>query len=177
MSESNLHSSRRHPCTLEASVLLEDCSIRRGRASGPGGQHRNKVETAVEITHRPTGIQAHAYERRSQEENRKVALTRLRLLLAVNHRAVLSNVVEPSRLWVSRCRQQKISCNERHEDFPTMLAEALDAIDAKDYDVKRAAAALGCSTSQLIRFVGRQPEALQHMNQQRQQRGMKALKT
>ena len=41
-----------------------------------------------------------------------------------------------------------------------MLAEALDAIDAKEFDVKRAAAALGCSTSQLVRFVAAIPEAL-----------------
>ena len=68
-------------------------------------------------------------------------------------------------------------CSEHHADFPALLAESLDAIDAKDYDVRRAAAALGCSTSQLVRFVGRVPEALRLVNDAREQRGQKRLKT
>ncbi len=47
------------------------------RASGPGGQHRNTRETGVRIRHVPTGIVVTATERRSQAENRRVALERL----------------------------------------------------------------------------------------------------
>ncbi|MDP1661208.1 MAG: peptide chain release factor-like protein, partial [Phycisphaerales bacterium] len=56
------------------------------RGGGPGGQHRNKVSTLITLTHRPTGQQAHAGERRSQSENKSVALRRLRLTLAVHIR-------------------------------------------------------------------------------------------
>lgn len=47
------------------------------RASGPGGQHVNRTESAVRVTHVPTGLQAAASEERSQHRNRKLALARL----------------------------------------------------------------------------------------------------
>lgn len=161
-----------HPVTLPVEKLLQQCDIRRTRHSGPGGQHRNKVETAIEITHRPTGIIAFAAERRSQEQNRQVAITRLRMLLALRVRSVGQAEVIPSELWQSRCRNQKLACNERHDDFPLMIAEALDAIDSKEFDVRTAAAALGCSTSQLVRFIAQVPEALETINKQRVVRGL-----
>ncbi len=47
------------------------------KSSGPGGQRKNKRETAVKILHVPTGITAHASESRSQAENRERAFERL----------------------------------------------------------------------------------------------------
>lgn len=164
-----------HPALLSTEKLLESCLVRRTRHTGPGGQHRNKVETAVEIVHQPTGIVAFGAERRSQEANRQVAVFRLRTLLAIRFRSVDSAEVHPSPLWTSRCRDQWIACNERHQDFPSMLAEALDAIHAKDYDVSRAAGALGCSSSQLTRFIGKSPEALEMVNAEREKRSLRRL--
>lgn len=164
-----------HPSRLPESLLLEQCLVRRTRHTGPGGQHRNKVETAIEIVHTPTGITTFAAERRSQEANRQVAVFRMRLLLAIRLRAVECTEVIPSQLWSSRCRNQRISCNETHEDFPTLLAEALDAVDAKEYDVRRAAAALGCSTTQLIRFIAKNSEAWTSVNAERVSRGLNRL--
>ena len=164
-----------HPSQLPESLLLEQCLVRRTRHTGPGGQHRNKVETAIEIVHTPTGITTFAAERRSQEANRQVAVFRMRLLLAIRLRAVECTEVIPSQLWSSRCRNQRISCNETHEDFPTLLAEALDAVDAKEYDVRRAAAALGCSTTQLVRFIAKNSEAWTSVNAERVSRGLNRL--
>src|SRR5213080_1878876 len=57
--------------------LERDCDIDFFIASGPGGQHRNKVETGVRLTHRPTGITVTAVERRSQYANREAAFERM----------------------------------------------------------------------------------------------------
>ena len=51
------------------------------KASGPGGQHRNKRETAVRVRHLPSGITALATEHRSQARNKVLALRRLELKL------------------------------------------------------------------------------------------------
>lgn len=171
------HPISSHPATWPEERLLPECTIQRSRHSGPGGQHRNKVETAIEICHEPTGIAAFASERRSAEQNRRMAIERLRLRLAVAVRTVTSPNVYPSPLWESRIRSQRIQCSEKHVDFPAMLAESLDAVEAKDGDVKRAAAALGCSTSQLVRFIGRLPEALDAVNRRRAERGLRPLRT
>jgi protein subunit release factor B len=61
--------------------LLAACEVETLKGSGPGGQHRNKTESAVRLKHLPTGIMAQASERRSQGQNLGVALERLRVLL------------------------------------------------------------------------------------------------
>jgi peptide chain release factor len=60
---------------------INEVKIETMRASGPGGQHVNKTETAVRITHLPTGISAIAQEERSQYRNRKLAMCRLCAML------------------------------------------------------------------------------------------------
>ncbi|HEU5117977.1 MAG TPA: peptide chain release factor-like protein, partial [Isosphaeraceae bacterium] len=91
-----------HPARLDPDRLLKDCEIRFTRRSGPGGQNRNKVETAVVLTHRPSGTVAEASERRTQGENREAALFRLRMALALGFREEME--ARPSELWRSRCR-------------------------------------------------------------------------
>ncbi len=58
-----------------------DIRVERMRSSGPGGQHANKTETAIRVTHVPTGLSAISQEERSQHLNKKLALSRLQELL------------------------------------------------------------------------------------------------
>jgi len=63
------------------SLNNQDYKVELMRASGPGGQHVNKTESAVRITHLPTGISAIAQEQRSQRMNRQLAFARLQIKL------------------------------------------------------------------------------------------------
>lgn len=162
-----------HPAGLVDEELLAQCEFRRGRSSGPGGQHRNKVETQVTLTHRPTGLIGRAGERRSQSENKRVALKRLRLVLAVQVREAVGE--GRSELWTSRCRGGKISCSTKHADFPVLLAEALDVIASVGFDPKAASVRLECTTSQLIKFVKDHPPAFVWWNKARADQGVHVL--
>ena len=67
--------------------LLRECELDTFRASGPGGQHVNKTESAVRLTHLPTGIVVTCREERSQHRNKATCLRKLRERVEqLNHR-------------------------------------------------------------------------------------------
>ena len=165
-----------HPASLPIDELLRQCDVRHERRSGPGGQHRNKVSTAVVLVHRPTGVVAEANERRSQAENRRQAVRRLRLRLAVEVRSPTNGTAgPPSPLWQQRTAGGRIVVSTEHDDFPALLAEALDAVVDAEFEMAAAAERLGVTTSQLARFVEREPAAWRLVNEARRQRGLRPL--
>lgn len=153
---------------------MAECRVTRTRASGPGGQHRNKVETAIVIEHKPSGVRGEASEERSQARNQAVALQRLRLNLALEVRAEASQA--PSELWKSRKRGSRIEVSEKHFDFATLVAEAFDVLTAVKFDHRAAADKLGTSMTQLSRFLRKVPQVFQALNARRDELGLHPLR-
>jgi hypothetical protein len=163
-----------HPARFPIEQLLADCEFRRTRRSGPGGQHRNKVETAVIVEYLPVGMRAEANETRSQDSNRRNAIHRLRVRLALEIRT--SPAPELTELWKSRTAKVKLAVNAEHEDFPALLSEAIDMLAELDFDLPAAAARLNITSSQLVKFLKIGPAALVLVNRERQARGLSAYR-
>lgn len=163
-----------HPAALPAAELLKSTHEVHTRRSGPGGQHRNKTQTAVVIVHQPTGIAGEASERRSQAENRQVALRRLRLKLALEHRT--QALPGPSQLWQARTRGRQLVISASHEDYPPLVAEALDQLQAHGLEIPKAAEVLGVTATQLARLFKKDPAAWTTLARLRAGAGLAALK-
>src|SRR6516225_10444979 len=71
---------------LSDAQLLAQCEVDTYRASGPGGQKRNKTSSAVRLRHSPSGLRVIAEESRSQHQNRARAIRRLRQALELQIR-------------------------------------------------------------------------------------------
>jgi len=164
-----------HPAALPESELLAACQLTRTRRGGPGGQHRNKVETAVVITHLPSGVSAEANERRSQAENRKVALQRLRIHLALAIRLAVEELRLPSELWQQYVSRGKLAISQHNPDYPALLAEALDHLAAASFEPGAAATRLVISSSQLLKLLQAEPAAWGWLQENRRRLGLHSL--
>jgi hypothetical protein len=155
-----------HPAEISIEKLLIQCNVKQTRGSGPGGQHRNKVETAIVVEHRQYGVIGQASEKRSQERNREVAISRLRTNLAVQIRTPTPRETV-SLLWRKRTESGKLRINPLHFDYAAILAEALDFVWQHNFEIPVAAQALGISSSQLIKFLKTNSTAFQALNSNR----------
>jgi ribosome-associated protein len=96
------------PYSLDRDVLEREVEVDVFRASGPGGQHVNKTESALRLTHPPSGVVVIAQDSPSQYRNRETAFKRLVERLArLNHVPKKRVPTRPSRAAKKRRIEEK----------------------------------------------------------------------
>jgi hypothetical protein len=144
--------------------LLAACDVHIYKASGPGGQHRNKVSSAVRLAHRASGVTASGNDSRSQHRNKQLALRRLRMNLACRVRvgfdpkqdalpeALLECLHKPKKPGNSPAGS-RLSIGRKDYRFWHVAAILLDILDAVESRVSDASSLLGISTGNLVRVL------------------------
>ncbi|MCX7806838.1 MAG: peptide chain release factor-like protein [Planctomycetota bacterium] len=156
---------------LDDAALVARCRIEYMRASGPGGRRRDTTETAVRITHLPSGAAAVASERRSREENLRTAMRRLRKKLAISLREPLPPDPPPPGAM-----DAMTVASERNPLRLEAFALALDALEFFNGRMSEAASWLGISTGRLSALLASDPDLWQEANRIRQRHGLSVLR-
>ncbi len=97
---------------IDVQIRPQDIKIEFFRASGPGGQNVNKVETAVRVYHLPTGLIVTSQDSRSQQKNRESAMTILRTKL-------LDAKIQAEQKKTAAKRKSQIGTGDRSEKIRT----------------------------------------------------------
>ena len=170
--------------SLSDDALLAQCRFERFRVSGPGGQHRNKTDSAVRLTHDPTGVVGFASERRSQRQNRLAALARLRRGIALEVRTELDldmyhppptlQRVLPRSVRAEAPRSERVG--PKHREFWTGVAPLLDLFEAVGGSTADCASQIGCSSNQLTKLFASEPHLWAAANAVRERYGLNPLR-
>jgi len=163
---------------LDDGALLAQCDVDTYRASGPGGQKRNKTSSAVRLRHRPTELIAIGTESRSQHENKAKALKRLRLAIALHvRRTIDAETYEPSSL-LRECLTDdgRFHVGRRDERFLPAASEVLDVLLATQGSIRDTAGHVGSTTARLVDFLQRDEKLWVAVNELRKAVGKKPLR-
>jgi len=162
---------------LPDAKLLAECTVETHRVRGPGGGHRNVTDSAVRLTHRPTGVVVTATERRSQHENCRVAVRRLRKAIAMRVRAPVDATAPaagPLAEALADPRWPRLS--QKSGTYLLAAAHVLDRLEAREGKVSDVAASLGVSTASLVKFLSLDTDLWTEANRLRRRFGHTPLR-
>ncbi len=161
-------------------ALISQCEVDRYRASGPGGQHRNKTESAVRLRHRLSGVSAIGEDSRSQAENKMFAVRRLRSAIALELREpVTIEGFTPSRRLAALVAggTAPLGAKTKHTgEYWAGMAELLDLLVAGGLEIAMTAARLGITTGALSKLLLHDDLVARTVNDLRRAKGMRPLR-
>lgn len=169
--------------SLTDDQLLAQCEVDTYRASGPGGQKRNKTSSAVRLRHPPSSLLVIAEESRSQHENKAKALRRLRKALYLQLRRPLPPVaLTPEALAAdpeygpARDAEGRLHLRPKDARYWPAVGVVLDVLSAVEGRLSDAAAALGTTTANLGDFLQSDDKVHEQANRLRAQFGHRPLR-
>jgi hypothetical protein len=161
-------------------ALIAQCEVDRYRASGPGGQHRNKTESAVRLRHKLTGVTAIGEDSRSQAENKLHAVRRLRAALALEVRepVFLDGYVPSPRLaaFVAAGTAPLGAKTRLTGEYWASIGELLDLVVANNLEIGTSAQRLGITTGALSKLLLHDEAVGRTLNDLRRAKGMRPLR-
>lgn len=163
---------------LSEDELVRQCEVDTYRASGPGGQKRNKTSSAVRLRHKPTGLSVTATESRSQHENKARAVKRLRERLALDLRS-------PALELDAYCCPPTIAAlfgqgvprvGRKQPAYLVGVRDLFDLFEACEGSLRDTADRVGVTTGAMSRFLTGDDSVHRKANQVRAARGLKPIK-
>lgn len=102
--------------------LLSQCKVQAYKASGKGGQHVQKTDSAIRLIHLPTGIRVSSQQERSQYLNKKICLGRLSEKLRLRAKKVKKRIpIKKSRLVKAKEKREKQKHSEKKQTRKVIL--------------------------------------------------------
>ncbi len=157
-------------------ALIAQCEVDRYRASGPGGQHRNKTESAVRLRHKLTGVTAIGEDSRSQAENKIHAVRRLRAALALHVREPVTAISRRLAAFVAAGTQPLGAKTRQTGEFWAAVGELLDLLVANQLEIGTTAQQLGVTTGALSKLLLHDEQVARAVNDLRRAKGMRPLR-
>jgi hypothetical protein len=170
---------RRRLLELEDGALVRECEVDLYKASGTGGQKRNKTSSAVRMRHKASGVISKAADSRSQSDNRRKALMRLRESLALDLRETLDADYQPSLAAADALKKGPYGKNSKTRikaPYLLAVAEILDVFECEGAALSVAAKRLSVTTSCLGKLLCGDDRIARRTLEMRSQRGLKPLR-
>ncbi len=166
--------------TASDEALIAQCEVDRYRASGPGGQHRNKTESAVRLRHKLSGVSAIGEDSRSQAENKIHAVRRLRSAIALEIREpVALDHFKPSARLAAMVAAGTAPLGAKTKltgEYWAAIAELLDLLVAGDLEIGATAQRLGITTGAMSKLLLHDDHVGRVVNDLRRGKGMRPLR-